>query len=574
MPPRHESREFLWSHRKKACHRGSSPPCVELCCRIVGEFDYIIIGAGSAGCVLANRLTESGRHRVLLLEAGGSDSSPWIRVPVGYARTFTDPRYNWMYQTEPEPALGNRTAFWPRGKVLGGSSSINAMVFVRGQPSDYEDWRTAGAPGWGWQDVLPYFRKLEDHAWGASEYHGAGGPVHVHDPAAAVHPLCKTFLEACVEAGIPLTRDFNGARTEGAGLWQVTIRDGVRVSSASAYLRPVLRRRNLELATAARVTRVLFSGFLATGVEYLRDGSRLTATARREVLLSAGAIGSPQLLELSGVGDPELLRPLRIPVVAALPAVGRGLQDHVCVSYFYRSKVPTLNDEFGPLLRKARAALRYALRRDGPLSMSVNQAGAFVRSRPELARPNLHIYFNPASYNTTTSGQSRRLLNPDPYPGFLMSFNSCRPTSRGSVHLRSPDPLASPAIRPNSLSTPEDVADVYEGARILRRLSAAKPLAVVIESELLPGEQVRSDAELLQDFRRRGGSVFHPCGTCAMGSDAVNSVVDPRLRVHGVRNLRVVDASVFPAVTSGNINAPTLMVAEKAAALILEDEAA
>ena len=537
----------------------------------MGEFDYIIVGAGSAGCVLANRLSASGRHRVLLLEAGGSDSSPWIRVPVGYARTFTDPRYNWMYRTDPEPALDNRSAFWPRGKVLGGSSSINAMVFVRGQPSDYEDWRNAGNTGWGWQDVLPYFCKLEDHAWGASEYHGAGGPVHVDDPSSRVHPLCTTFLAACAEAGIAITRDFNGTEPEGAGLWQVTIRNGVRVSSASAYLRPALRRPNLELATGAHAARVLFAGATATGVEYTRGGSRLTATARREVVLSAGAIGSPQLLELSGIGDPQLLGGLGIPVVTALPRVGRGLQDHVCVSYFYRSRVPTLNDELAPFLGKARAALRYALRRQGPLAMSVNQAGAFVRSRPELSRPNLHIYFNPASYSTATSGESRRMLNPDPFPGFLMSFNTCRPTSRGSVHLRSPDPLASPAIVPNSLATPEDVADVYEGARMLRRIAAAKPLAAVIESELLPGERIRSDAEVLQDFRRRAGSVFHPSGTCAMGPDAMSAVVDPRLRVHGVAHLRVVDASVFPAVTSGNINAPTLMVAEKAADLILEE---
>jgi choline dehydrogenase-like flavoprotein len=538
----------------------------------MGEFDYIIVGAGSAGCVLANRLTESGKHRVLLLEAGGSDSSPWIRIPIGYARTFTDPRYNWMYQTEPEPALEGRSAFWPRGKVLGGSSSINAMVFVRGQHGDYEDWRDAGNPGWGWRDVLPYFRKLEDHAWGASEYHGAGGPVHVHAPSSEVHPLCRTFLEACAETGIPLTPDYNGEQPEGAGLWQVTIRNGVRVSSASAYLRPALRRSNLKLATEARTLRVLFSGSAANGVEYLRGGSRLTATARREVLLCAGAIGSPLLLELSGVGEPERLRGLGIPMLAALPAVGGGLQDHLCVSYFYRSRVSTLNDELAPLLGKARAALRYALRRDGPLSMSVNQAGAFVRSRPELPRPNLHIYFNPASYSTpTTSGQTRRLLNPDPFPGFLMSFNTCRPTSRGSVHLRSADPLANPVIAPNSLSTPEDLADVYEGARVLRRLSGAKPLAAMIEAELKPGESVRSDAQVLEDFRRRAGPVFHPCGTCAMGPDERRSVVDSRLRVHGVGRLRVIDASIFPAVTSGNINAPTLMVAEKAADLILED---
>jgi choline dehydrogenase len=537
----------------------------------MGEFDYIIVGAGSAGCVLANRLSSSGRHRVLLLEAGGSDFSPWIRVPIGYARTFTDPRYNWMYQAEPDPGLDGRSAFWPRGKVLGGSSSINAMLFVRGQPSDYEDWRRAGNPGWGWQDVLPYFLKLEDHAWGASQYHGAGGPVHVHDPSSAVHPLCNRFLEACAGSGIPITRDFNGAETEGAGLWQVTIRNGWRESSSSAYLRPALRRRNLEVVTDACATGLLFSGRAATGVQYLRGGQRRTATARREVLLSAGTIGSPQLLELSGIGDPQLLARLGIPVLTPLPTVGRGLQDHICVSYFYRSRVPTLNDELAPFLGKARAALRYALRRDGPLAMSVNQAGAFVRSRPDLTRPNLHIYFNPASYSTTTSGQNRRLMNPDPFPGFLMSFNTCRPTSRGSVHLSSSDPLASPSIAPNSLSTPEDLADVYEGARLLRRIAAEAPLAAVIDSELLPGPNIHTDEAVLADFRRRAGSVFHPCGTCAMGPDSQSAVVDARLRVHGVGNLRVIDASIFPAVTSGNINAPTLMVAEKAADLILED---
>jgi choline dehydrogenase len=535
------------------------------------EFDYIIVGAGSAGCVLANRLTESGRHRVLLLEAGGSDASPWIRVPIGYARTFTDPRYNWMYTAEPDPGLEHRAAHWPRGKVLGGTSSINAMVFVRGQPADFDDWRAAGNPGWGWQEVLPYFRKLETHAWGASEYHGAEGPVHVEEPTGQVHALCRKFIGACESAGIPLTRDFNGASPEGAGLWQVTVHRGARVSSASAYLRPALKRPNLTLVPRAHARRVLLDGAAACGVEYLRAGRIHTASARREVIVAAGAIGSPQLLELSGIGDPALLAGLGLPVRAALPAVGRGLQDHVCVSYFYRSKVPTLNDELAPLRGKIKAALRYALRRDGPLSMSVNQAGAFVRSRPGLARPNLHIYFNPASYSTTTVGQSRRLLAPDPYPGFLMSFNTCRPTSRGSIHLRSPDPLEHPAIRPNSLSTPEDIADVYEGARTLRRIAAAMPLAPLIEAETLPGTAVHADADVLADFRHRAGSVFHACGTCAMGPDPARSVVDPRLRVHGVGALRVVDASVFPAVTSGNTNAPTLMVAEKAADLILAE---
>jgi len=535
------------------------------------EYDYIVVGAGSAGCVLANRLTAGGEHRVLLLEAGGGDRSPWIRVPIGYGRTFNDPRFNWMYQAQPDPALDNRSAHWPRGKVLGGSSSINAMVYVRGQPADFDDWRVAGNPGWSWNELLPYFKKLEDHAWGPSEFHGAGGPVHVSDVSASVHPLCATFLQACASVGIEYTRDFNGAQPEGAGLWHVTIKDGVRVSSANAYLRPIWRRANLEVRLRAHVTRVLFSGSRAVGVEYLRGGTRQQARARAEVLLAAGALNSPQLLELSGVGDAQLLRQFHIPLIADSPAVGRGLQDHLAVSYFYRSRVPTLNDQLAPFLGKVKAALRYALGRRGPLAMSVNQAGAFLRSRAELTRPNLHIYFNPASYSTTTIGPKRRLLNPDPYPGFLMSFNTCRPTSRGTVHIRSGDPLVSPAIFPNSLATEADVQDVFEGARVLRRIAGARPLAEVIETEREPGAQVQSDAEVLADFRRRAGSVFHACGTCAMGADPRTSVVDQRLRVRGASGLRVVDAAIFPNISSGNINAPTLMVAERAADLILED---
>ena len=535
------------------------------------EYDYIVVGAGSAGCVLANRLTAGGEHRVLLLEAGGSDRSPWIQVPIGYGRTFNDPRFNWMYQAQPDPALDNRSAHWPRGKVLGGSSSINAMVYVRGQPADFDDWRAAGNPGWSWSELLPYFKKLEDHPWGPSEFHGAGGPVHVSDVSASVHPLCATFLQACADVGIEHTRDFNGAQPEGAGLWQVTIKDGVRVSSANAYLRPIWRRANLDVRLRAHVTRVLFSGSRAVGVEYLRGGTQQEARARLEVVLAAGAINSPQLLELSGVGDAQLLRQLHIPLIADSPAVGRGLQDHLAVSYFYRSRVPTLNDQLAPFLGKVKAALRYALGRRGPLAMSVNQAGAFLRSRAQLTRPNLHIYFNPASYSTTTVGPKRRLLNPDPYPGFLMSFNTCRPTSRGTVHIRSSDPLASPVIVPNSLATEADVQDVFEGARVLRRIAGARPLAEVIETEREPGAQVQSDAEVLADFRRRAGSVFHACGTCAMGADPRTSAVDQRLRVRGASGLRVVDAAIFPNISSGNINAPTLMVAERAADLILED---
>jgi choline dehydrogenase len=537
----------------------------------MSEYDYIIVGAGTAGCVLANRLSASGRHRVLLLEAGGSDRSLWIRIPIGYGRTFADPRYNWMYEAQPDAALDNRRAFWPRGKVLGGSGSINALVYVRGQRGDFDDWHAAGNPGWSWSEVLPYFRKFEDHAFGASEYHGVGGPIHVSDVSASVHPLCHNFIQACASVGVAGTSDFNGPQPEGAGLWQVTVKNGRRVTSASAYLRPALTRSNLTLLLRAQAARVVFTGARACGIEYLKDGVRQVAQARREVLLTAGAVNSPQLLELSGIGDAGLLRGLDIPVVVNLPAVGCGLQDHLAVSYFYRSRVPTLNNELAPWYGKVRAALRYLLTRGGPLAMSVNQAGAFLRSRPQLERPNLHIYFNPASYSTSANGARRKLMNPDPYAGFLMSFNTCRPTSRGTVHIRSPDPLMAPVISPNSLSTQADVDDVFDGARILRSIAAAAPLAQVIESERQPGKDVVSDAAVLEDFRARAGSVFHASGTCAMGPQAGTAVVDARLRVHGVAGLRVADAAIFPNVTSGNTNTPTLMVAEKAADLILED---
>jgi choline dehydrogenase len=448
------------------------------------------------------------------------------------------------------------------------------MVYVRGQPGDFDDWAAAGNPGWSYKEVLPYFIRLENHCWGASDYHGAAGPYRVSDMSSSVHPLCHEFLAACGVLDIPTTRDFNGEQPEGAGFWQVAIHEGVRVSTASAYLRPAMRRVNLEVQLHALATRVLFDGTRASGVEYERGGTRQQVRARREVVLCGGAINSPQLLEVSGVGDARLLQRLGVPVVADVPAVGAGLQDHLAVNYVYRSRVPTLNDELGPFFGKVRAALRYAVTRRGPLSMSVNQAGAFVRSRPEYSRPNLHIYFNPASYSTTTSGAKRRLTNTDPWPGFLMSFNTCRPTSRGSVHIRSPDPHASPGIAPNSLSTPTDVQDVFDGARLVRRIAAAAPLAGVTLSEHQPGAAVQSDAEVLADFRQRAGSVFHATCTCAMGADPRSAVLDARLWVRGLGALRVADASAFPNVTSGNTNTPTIMLAEKAADLILEDSRA
>ena len=541
----------------------------------MNEYDYIIVGAGSAGCVLANRLSASGKDRVLLLEAGGSDRSPLIQVPLGYGLTFSDPKYNWMYTTEPDAALNGRASFWPRGKVLGGSSSLNAMVYMRGQHADYDEWRDAGNPGWGWNDVLPYFKKSEDHVFGANEHHGAGGELTVSDFADQVHPLCERFLQAGDALGYGRTADFNGERKEGFGLWQMTIRKGVRASTSNAFLRPAMRRSNLTVLTGAMVHRVLLQEREAVGVECVVGGVRQQFKSRKEVILSGGAINSPQLLQLSGVGDAAHLSAKGVPLVHHLPAVGQGLQDHLCVSYFFKSKVPTLNNTLGPWYGKVWAGMRYLLDRKGPLGMSVNQAGAFVRSRPGLAQPNLHLYFNPISYtaNTAPVGKRFQLQNPDPFAAFLISFNTCRPTSRGSVLIRSADANAKPLITTNFLSTEHDRQDIVEGARMVRSIAATAPLADIVASEHLPGAHVQSEEAIFADFAKRGGSVYHASCTCAMGPDPESSVVDARLRVHGMRRLRVVDASVFPAVTSGNTNAPVIMVAEKAADMILADHA-
>ena len=536
------------------------------------EFDYIIVGAGSAGCVLANRLSQDSRNSVLLLEAGGSDRSPMIQVPLGYGLTFAHPKYNWMYNTEPDPALANRSAYWPRGKVLGGSSSINAMVYVRGQAGDFNDWRDAGNAGWGWDDVLPYFKKSEDHVWGASPHHGAGGELRVSEFSKQVHPLCHTFIDTGAALGWRKTRDFNGEHAEGVGLWQMNIRDGIRESTSNAFLRPAMKRSNLRVQTHTQVTRVLFEGQRAVGVECLVNGVMQVLKARKEVVLAGGAINSPQLLQLSGVGDGSLLQGLGIPVRQHLTSVGQGLQDHLCVSYFFKSKVPTLNNDLYPLHGKLKAGFQYLLGRRGPLGMSVNQAGAFVRSRADLTRPNLHLYFNPISYSADAV-KPGRMRNPDPFPAFLISFNTCRPTSRGSVQIRSSDPMSKPLIRTNFLSTAEDMRDVFEGSQLLRRIAATRPLADVVECEHMPGPQIQTPEQVMHDFRQRAGSVFHASCTCAMGADPESSVVDARLRVHGIQGLRVIDTSVFPSVTSGNTNAPTIMVAEKGADMVLQDNA-
>ena len=538
----------------------------------MNTFDYIVVGAGSAGCVLANRLTADGRHRVLLLEAGGNDDRFFVSMPIGYGKCFFDPDVNWMYRTEPEAALAGRSGYWPRGKLLGGSSSINAMVFVRGQPADFDDWVAAGNPGWGWRDVLPWFRRLEDSSRGASEWRGAGGPQAVADVSADAHPLCELFLRAGEQAGAARNPDFNGASFEGVGHYEITVRDGRRCSTARAYLQPARRRANLAVETRAQVTAIGFEGRRARTVSYRQGGAQRSAVAAREVVLCAGAINTPQLLQLSGVGPAAQLQALGIAIVHDSPAVGAHLQDHLCIDYLYRSRLPSLNEQLRPWHGKLRAGLRYLVQRRGPLALSVNQAGGFVRSRPGLARPDLQLYFSPLSYTRSPEGK-RPLMSPDPFPGFLLSAQPCRPTSRGSVSLRSPDPLAAPRIEPNSLATPEDLDALVQGARFLRTLAATPALSAAIDSEMAPGAQVQTHEQLVADIRARASSVFHPVSTCRMGADPRAAVVDHRLRVHGLAGLRIVDASVFPAVTSGNTNAPVIMVAEKGAAMILADAA-
>ncbi|MBU6394449.1 MAG: GMC family oxidoreductase N-terminal domain-containing protein [Sphingomonadales bacterium] len=532
-------------------------------------FDYIVVGAGTAGCVLANRLTEDGRSTVLLLEAGGSDLSIWIQMPIGYGRTFFDRRINWMYDTEPVEGLGGRSSYWPRGKVIGGSGSINAMVYVRGQPRDFDDWQAAGNPGWSWSDVLPYFTKSEDFDR-FSAHHGRGGPQHVTEITPHVHPVCHSFIETAEGLGFPVTSDFNGSNPEGVGFYQINTRGGWRASTANAFLHPALKRKNLKLQTKSHATRVLFEGNRAVGIEYRRGGKLHQVRARREVILSGGAINSPQLLMLSGIGDGAALAQHGISVQQHLPAVGKNLQDHLAVSYFYKVRTATLNDELHPLLGKAQAALRFAFDRRGPLSLSVNQSGGFVRSGPDAPNVDLQLYFSPVSY-TKTPLAARKLLNPDPFSAFLLSFNPCRPTSRGHLELRSADPLEHPLIQPNYLSTENDIAEVLAGNRLLRRIAQSRPLADMITEELIPGPEVRTEEDQLADFRERADTVYHPTGTCAMGPDVATSVVDAQLRVHGIQGLRVIDASIFPNITSGNTNAPTVMVAEKGAAMILED---
>ena len=532
-------------------------------------FDFVIVGAGSAGSVLANRLTTSGKYTVLLLEAGGSDKTPWIQVPIGYGKVFYDAAVNWKYITEPDPNLDNRPIYWPRGKVLGGSSSINAMVYVRGHRNDYAEWNAA-APGWGWSDVEPLFRRMEDWDGAPSPARGTGGPLGVHDVLPEVHPLTRVYLEAAAQAGFPTNADYNGPDMEGAATYQITTKGGFRASAARSYLDPARKRANLEIRTRAHVTRVLFDGKRAVGVEYRHKGQIKTARARAEVILSGGAINSPQLLQLSGIGPGQVLQDHGIDVRLDAPQVGRNLQDHLGSDNLFVSRVASLNQELGPLLGKMKVALHYALNRKGPLSLSLNQGGGFIRVMEDSPGPDLQLYFSPVSYTRAPVGV-RPLMSPDPFPGLLIGFNPCKPTSVGHLQIQSPDPFAAPAMHPNYLSTEHDRALMLAGSKLMRRMAATPAMSAVIERELLPGAQVEDDAAIDAYIRKTAWTVFHQCSTCRMGSDPATSVVDPRLRVRGIDGLRVADASIFPSIPTGNTNAPAIMVGEKASDLILQD---
>jgi choline dehydrogenase len=532
------------------------------------QFDYIIVGAGSAGCVLAERLTADGRRNVLLLEAGGSDRRFFVHMPLGYGKTFYDRSINWMYEAEPDLGLAGQADFWPRGKLLGGSSSINAMVYVRGDARDFDDWHAAGNTGWGWSDVLPAYRAMEDTEAGGDQWRGEGGPLFISANRKDRHWLCGPFEAAAQSAGLPRNPDFNGAAQEGVGHYQLTVKNGRRNSAARAFLKPAMKRKNLRVETHAHATRILFEGRSAIGVEYRQAGALKTARAAAEVILSGGAINSPQLLQLSGIGPAELLKHHGIDVLHANPNVGRHLQDHQGINYTYRMNVPTLNDTLRPWWGKLGAGLQYLLLRRGPLSLSINHGGGFFRTDPSRPRPNMQLYMQAFSTLIPKAGE-RPILSPDPFSGMSLGLSNCRPTSRGEIMIKSPDPFAPPRIVANAFSTDHDVEEMLEAVKFLRTLAAQPPLKTLIEEELRPGPACKSDDELIADFRQRSGTVYHPCATCRMGPDAGTSVVDPRLRVHGVERLRVIDASAFPAIVSGNLNAPAMMIGWKGSEMVL-----
>lgn len=531
-----------------------------------GDYDYVIVGAGTAGCLLANRLSADPTTRVLLLEAGGRDDWIWLHIPVGYLFAIGNPRADWMFETAAEPGLGGRSLAYPRGKVIGGCSAINAMIYMRGQAADYDGWRQLGLAGWGWDDVLPWFLAHEDHMAPPSSAHRAGGEWRVEHPRVR-WDILDAVRDACVAAGIPAVEDFNGGDNGGVSYFQVNQRAGRRVSSARAFLKPVLNRPNLRLETGVLVERVEVSNGRASAVLFSRGGVRSRARAGGEVILAAGAIGTPKLLQLSGIGDPALLAAHGIDIVHAAPGVGANLQDHLQIRPIFKvSGVRTLNTDYANLFRRAKMGIDYALFRRGPLTMAPSQLGMFARSSQDYATPNLQFHFQPLSLDKWGDGLH-------PFGALTASVCNLRPSSRGHVAIRSPEPAVPPEIAPRYLSTEEDRAVAVASLKLARHIASQAPLARFRPEPFRPGPQAQSDADLLAAAQELATTIFHPVGTAAMGPPTdPRAVLDERLRVRGVAALRVVDASAMPRITSGNTNAPTLMIAEKGAAMIREDQ--
>jgi choline dehydrogenase len=536
---------------------------------ISSEYDFIIVGAGSAGSVLANRLSNHSKYRVLVLEAGRNDNILWIQVPIGYGKIFHDSRFNWKYVTNPIPTMQNNPMYWPRGKVLGGSSSINAMVYVRGHPSDYNEWNDV-APGWGWKDVAPIFSRMEDWNGKPDNIRGKFGPLSVEHIEGRSHPLTDRFIQAGVEMGYPYNSDYNGSTMEGVSLYQITTKNGFRHSAAKSYLKPAMKRNNLDVITNAHVTKINFHEKRAIGVEYIKNGILKKVNSRNDIILSSGAVNSPQLLQLSGIGNPEELQKLGIQIVSESLEVGRNLRDHLGLDHIYRTNIPTLNSTLRPILGKIKVALQYAISRKGPLSLSLNQGGGFIKLDDKSNGPDLQLYCQPLSYTRAPVG-SRPLMMPDPFDGFGLGFSPCKPTSVGYLTIGSSNPFVQPEIHPNYLSTDHDMNLMFAGSKLIREIANTDAFKSAIEEEVLPSLKVKNRHEIEDYIRKNAWTVFHPCGTCRMGIDPKKNVVNERLKVHGVENLRVADASIFPNIPTGNTNAAAIMVGEKASDIILED---